>query len=114
MWNTSKVDSPLLTTAPLRRPGEYEHLTTAAKPGRRLMPDFRGKLLLTHPGGPLTPAIRHRAALTQVGILKKPPLRCQSTKLQLSRLVKIFFVVILTAFTGHQTREKHGNWYIIL
>jgi hypothetical protein len=29
------------------------------------------------------------------------------------RLVKTSFVAILTAFTGHQTREKHGNWYIL-
>ena len=40
--------------------------------------------------------------------------RVQAFRLQLSRLVKTSFVVILTAFSDHQTREKHGNYYFLL
>src|SRR5215831_6935327 len=99
MWKASKVGSLLSITAQRPRPGEYEHPTTAEKPGSPLMQVFWGKLLLTQSGGPLMPAIRHKAALTQFGILKKMPFRRQPTLLQLSRWVKTSFVVILTAFT---------------
>ena len=40
--------------------------------------------------------------------------RVQAFRLQLSRLVKTSFVLILTAFSDHQTREKHGNYYFLL
>jgi len=57
---------------------------------------------------------RRRAFPIQSGALRiLPTFRCQNTRQPLSRLVKTSFVVILTAFTGHQTREKHGNWYIL-
>ena len=67
----------------------------------------------------LTPISSINASNPALGIAdsswhpKELPLRCQSTK-PLSRLVKTSFVVILTAFTGHPTREKHGNCYFLL
>jgi hypothetical protein len=40
--------------------------------------------------------------------------RVQAFGTSIIQVVKTSFVLILTAFSDHQTREKHGNYYFLL